>query len=272
MLIGNPMMLRQLPIEDALERMKTLGYEGIEVCLPDIQACKTSVLKRQFNESVRSFGLTLIRYNTAAADYFTPLAHPDDWPRVLEGLKQDIDTAAALGVPHLLAWEGRPPPGASREEIHGWALDATTRLFQDAIPYARQHGVHLSVEVHPFTMGIDTAFLVTLCDRLDPEWFSVTYDCCHFGVGLPEGYIEAVHALGRRIQHIHFSDSDRHSSELHFAPGAGCLDLPGIVRALKAIGFHGTCMLDLWLYPFPIEGSRIGVPYLRRVMDELGIH
>jgi hypothetical protein len=28
MIIGNPMMLPQLPIEDALERMKLLGYEG----------------------------------------------------------------------------------------------------------------------------------------------------------------------------------------------------------------------------------------------------
>ena len=37
MLIGNPMMLQQLPIEDALERMTALGYEGIEICLPNIQ-------------------------------------------------------------------------------------------------------------------------------------------------------------------------------------------------------------------------------------------
>ena len=30
-------------------------------------------------------------------------------------------------------------------------------------------------------------------------------------------------------------------------------------------------MLDPWLYPLPEEGSRIGVPWLRRVLGELGL-
>ena len=271
MIIGNPMVFMQLPIEDALERMRELGYEGIEVCFGAIQDCKTDALKQQFNERVHALGMTLIRYNTADADYFTPLTGREDGPRIVKGLRQDIDTTAALGIRQLLTWEGRPPPDTTRDEIYGWVLDATTRLFEDAIDYARPKNVELSVEVHPFTMGIDPEFLAKLCDRLDPDYFNVTYDCCHFGVGLPKGYIEAIHTLGHRIRHIHFSDSDTQSSELHFAPGTGCLDLPGIVRALQEIRFQGTCMLDLWLYPFPVEGSRIGVPYLRRVMNDLQV-
>ena len=271
MIIGNPMVFPQLPIEDALERMRELGYEGIEVVDSAFESCRTEALKGQFAARVQALGLTLVRYNTADADYFTPLAHAEDWPRIVEGLQRDIDTTAALGLQQLLTWEGRPPPGATREAIHGWVLDATTHLFEAAIDYARSRAVRLSVEVHPFTMGIDTEFLVKLCDRLDPEYFGVTYDCCHIGVGLPDGYIEAIHTLGQRIKHLHFSDSDQCSSELHFAPGTGCLDLPGIVRALREVGFQGTCMLDLWLYPFPLEGSRRGVPYLRRVMEELQI-
>lgn len=271
MIIGNPIAFRPLPFEDILERMQSLGYGAIELCSPDVEACKTDALRRELGERVRSFGLELVRYNTAAADYFTPLADPRDWPRILGGLKGDIDTAAALGVKQLLTWEGRPPEGASGVDIHGWVLDSTAELFREAIDYARQRRVRLSVEVHPFTLGIDLDFLVKLCDRLDSEYFSVTYDSCHFAVGLPNGYIEAIRALGRRIQHVHFSDSDKQSSELHFAPGKGCLDLPGIVKALKEIGFNGTCMLDLWLYPFPFEGARTGVPYVRRAMEDLGI-
>jgi sugar phosphate isomerase/epimerase len=106
-----------------------------------------------------------------------------------------------------------------------------------------------------------------LCDRLDSPDFGVVYDCCHFGVGLPDHYIDAIRRLGRRIHHVHFSDSDKVSSELHYAPGTGCLDLSGIVAALKEIGFDGTMMLDLWLYPLPEEGSRIGVPFVRNVLQ-----
>jgi len=90
-------------------------------------------------------------------------------------------------------------------------------------------------------------------------------------VGLPNGYIDAIGRLGRRIHHVHFSDSDQVSSEVHYAPGTGCLDLPGIVAALKESGFRGTMMLDLWLYPFPEEESRVGVPYVAKVVRTLGL-
>jgi len=70
---------------------------------------------------------------------------------------------------------------------------------------------------------------------------------------------------------VHFSDSDKVSSELHFAPGTGCLDLDGIVNALKQVGFHGTVMLDLWLYPLPEQGSRIGIPYVAMALKTLGL-
>ena len=121
------------------------------------------------------------------------------------------------------------------------------------------------------TLGIDLDFMIKLCDSLDSKYFGVTYDCCHFAIGLPDGYIDAILKLGKRIKHLHFSDSDKKSSELHFPPGKGCLDLPGIVKALKQVNFKGTAMLDVWLYPMPEEGSRIGIPYLHKVMKNLGI-
>lgn len=271
MMIGNPMMLRELPIEDALARMAQWGFEGIEVCSPDVAKCGTLALKKQFADRVASFGLKLVRYNVAAADYFAPLERGKVPRAILDGLQRDIDTAAALGLNQLLTWEGRPSPAAGPADIHSWILEQTVSLFEKTLAYARQRDVRLSVEVHPFTLGVDLDFLIELCDRLDPDFFSVTYDCCHFGVGLPQTYINAIRKLGQRIKHVHFSDSDQRSSELHFPPGKGCLDLPGIVKALKEIEFKGSMMLDLWLYPLPIEGSKIGVPYLRGVMAELGL-
>ncbi|MEO2046853.1 MAG: sugar phosphate isomerase/epimerase family protein, partial [Pirellulales bacterium] len=154
-------------------------------------------------------------------------------------------------------------------DVHGWLLDATVELFQQACSYGREKGISLTVEIHPFTLGINVDWLIRLCDQLDDTGFSITYDCCHFAVGLPNHYIEAIGQLGKRIGHVHFSDSDKKSSELHFAPGTGCLDLDGIVNALKQIGFDGTMMLDLWLYPMPEYGTEIGVPYVREVIRRL---
>ena len=109
-------------------------------------------------------------------------------------------------------------------------------------------------------------WLVKLVDGVGSERFGVTYDSCHFGVGLPDGYTDAIKKLGTRIKCVHLSDSDTRSSEVHFPPGRGCLDMDGIVAALKGVGFAGDLMVDMWLYPLPERALREGMAYLRRVL------
>jgi sugar phosphate isomerase/epimerase len=271
MVIGNPMIFRQLPLEDALRKMVSLGYDAVELWPPQIQQCRTPALRKGLADFIASLGLKAVRLNAADPPYFQTLGSAADVAAVVAGLKADIDAAVELGMTQLLTYEGRIPHGATREDRFGWILDATVDLFRQALVHARTRGVSLSVEVHPFTLGIDTEWIVELCDRLDAPDFGVVYDCCHFGVGLPNDYIGAIRRLGRRIHHVHFSDSDKVSSELHYAPGTGCLDLTGIVAELKETGFKGSVMLDLWLYPLPEDGSRIGVPYVRQVCAELGL-
>ncbi|MBX3011722.1 MAG: sugar phosphate isomerase/epimerase [Caldilineaceae bacterium] len=263
MIIGNPMIFRQYPLDRAVRMLPELGYQGAELWAPQIAICKTAALRHQLADFVQSTGLTLTGVNAADADYFSALAAPGDLEAVLAGLQRDIDLVHTLGGDYLLTWEGRKPAGATHDERFGWLLDTTVDLFRAAVAYAQRKQVKLFVEVHPYTLGIDLDFLIRLCDRVDSDAFGVTYDCCHFGVGLPNHYIDAIYRLEHRIKHLHFSDSDKVSSELHFAPGTGGLDLEGILNALRTIHFQGPVMLDLWLYPFPEEGSRLGLAYLQ---------
>ena len=269
MLIGNPMVFRELPLEMALEKAITAGYEALELWPPQITECRTPELRRQLARRMTSLGIELIRLNCADRAYFQSLETSADVPAILTGLQADIDMAADLGMSQLLTWEGRRSETHSAADVRGWLLDATAELFQQACSYGREKGVSVTVEIHPFTLGINVDWLIRLCDRVDDSGFSVTYDCCHFAVGLPDDYINALNRLGKRIGHVHFSDSDKMSSEVHFAPGTGCLDLDGIVRALEQIGFDGTMMLDLWLFPLPEYGTDIGVPFVRDVIRRL---
>jgi sugar phosphate isomerase/epimerase len=265
------MIFHHYPVEQALRLAASFGYRQLEIWPPQIADCRTDALRRQFADYAASLGLSLVRLNAAAADYFGPLKSRRGSRAIVAGLKRDIDIAHCLGMKQLLTWEGRRPEGAKPGDIHGWILKETTKIFREVVDYGKTKRVSLSVEVHPFTLGIDLDFLVALCDGVGSEAFSVTYDCCHFGVGLPDDYIEAIVKLGSRIQHVHFSDSDKVSSELHFAVGKGCLDLDGIVAALKQIKFKGTMMLDLWLYPFPEGGTKISLPYVSKAMETLGL-
>ena len=51
MLIGNPMIFRQLPLEEALAKMVDLGYEAIELWPPQIAECRTPTLRKRLAES-----------------------------------------------------------------------------------------------------------------------------------------------------------------------------------------------------------------------------
>lgn len=271
MLIGNPMVYRQLPLEMALEKTIAPGYDGLELWPPQIIECRTPALRRQLASYLTSRGAPPIRLNCADREYFQSLESESDVEKAWRGLQRDIDMAAELGMQQLLTWEGRRSPQHTEEDIGGWVLTETANLFRRACAYGREKGVSLSVEVHPFTLGIDVDWLIQLCTRVDDGSFGITYDCCHFAVGLPDAYVAAIRSLGPWIRHVHFCDSDKHSSELHFAPGTGCLDLDGIVDTLRETGFAGTVMLDLWLYPLPDYGTSIGVPYMRNVLKRLGL-
>jgi sugar phosphate isomerase/epimerase len=270
MVIGNPMIFLKSPLEEALRSMVKFEFDAVELWPPQIEVCKTDELRKQLAEHISSLGLSLVGLNSAAPPYFEALESPDDVEGIVQGLKQDVDIAASMGMNQLLSWDGRRLESMTDSDLHGWVLDETVNIFREAVSYAETKGITITVEIHPYTVGIDVDFACKLYDRIDSPFFGITYDSCHFAVGLPNGYIDAIPKLGHRINNVHFADSDKHSSELHFAPGTGCLDLDGIVAALKAIHYQGPMMLDLWLYPFPEEGSKIGMPYIRQVMKTLG--
>jgi sugar phosphate isomerase/epimerase len=258
-----------LPIEDALAKMVELDYDAVELWSPQLKEFRTPALRKRLAEYLSSVGLKAVRINAADADYFNTLRSPDDVLGIVEGLKTEINTSNDFGISQLLTWEGRKPENVKREDTFGWIFNESVNIFEQALRHAETRGIKLYVEVHPFTLGIDLDWLIKLHDYLNSSHFGIIYDCCHFGVGLPESYIDAIYKLGKRIKHIHFSDSDKVSSELHFAPGTGCLDLDGIINAFKETGFNGTVMLDLWLYPLPEEGSRTGIQYVRRMLEKL---
>ena len=270
MVVGNPMIFLEYPLEEALRSMVKFGFDAVELWPPQIEVCKTDELRKLLADHISSLGLSLVGLNSAAPPYFEALKSPNDVEGVVQGLKQDVDIAASMGMNQLLSWDGRRLESMTDSDLHGWVLDETVNIFREAVSYAETKGITITVEIHPFTVGINVDFACKLYDRIDAPSFGITYDSCHFAVGLPNGYIDAISKLGHRINNVHFADSDKHSSELHFAPGTGCLDLEGIVAALKAIHYQGPMMLDLWLYPFPEEGSKIGMPYIRQVMKTLG--
>jgi len=267
-IVGNPIILTHYgwPLEQALDLLAEIGFERVELCRPDLAGFVTPSLRRQLADHIAEKGMAMAGFNVANAEDFQALRSPDGLALALASLKRDIGMAADLGTTYLSTWEGRVPGGIAADDRHGWLLKSTVDLFQQAVRHAEPHGIDILVEVHPFTLGIYVDWLVKLVDGVGGERFGVTYDPCYFGVGPPDGYIDAIEKLGSRIRTVHLSDSDKESSELHFPPGEGRLDMDGIMATLKRVGFAGDLMVDAWLYPLPERALREGIAYLRRVL------
>jgi sugar phosphate isomerase/epimerase len=267
---GSSITFEDYPLEQAIGIMSDLGFRRVEMWKQHLRRCKTTGLRQAFTQFAASSGIAMGGLNVVGENYYRPFGTELEFHETLRGLKDDVDYAISLGTTDVLIWEGVRPAGFSDEECKQKLLPRLIELFKSAIDYSAQKNVRFLVEPHPFTVGMCDDFLIQLCDSLPAAHFGVTYDFCHYGVGRPADYIDAVRKLGRRIRHIHLSDSDLASSELHFAPGEGRMDIEALLRTFKDIGFDGSLTLDLYGNPTPIRAARVSACYVNSACDALG--
>lgn len=268
-LCGNSITFQHYSAEEACQRLAAAGCNAVEMWPPHLAGCRTQALLSQFRDFAAELGLELWGYNAVGADYFQPFGAQANYDRTLAGLKEDVDRALELGVEDVMVWEGLRPPESDMPDAD--LLATLASLFRQAIEYAAPKGVRFTAEPHPFTLGMDNNFMKRLCDQLDRAHFGVLFDFCHYGVGQPQTCVEAIYDLGARLQHLHYSDTDGFTSELHYPPGKGVLDLAAMNQALVDIGFAGTSTLDMYGYPMPEQGYRWGLPLYRAALTEIGL-
>lgn len=268
---GSTITLDDYPVEEALRIFRDAGFTRLEMWVHHLKRAKTGDLRRSFATFAQSTGIRMGGLNVVGEDYFRPFGTDKEVEHTLEMLRSDMHFAKALGTRDVLIWEGRAPAGTDETYWVNQLLPRLIELLRAAIDYAKPHGMRFLVEPHPFTVGMSDYFLIRLCDALDPAHFGVTYDFCHYGVGRKNDYVQAIRALGHRIRHLHFSDSDQQTSELHFPAGRGRMDIQAILNAFRDIRYDGTMTLDLYGYPTPVEALQWTAPRVREAYDFLGI-
>lgn len=158
----------------------------------------------------------------------------------LEHLRRCIRASAELGAKllcgPLLAPIGYLPNWRRTAQEWSWAVEAFVSLTDLLDSYQ----VTLSVE--PVNRS-ETFFLrtaaeaVELCEAVNHPRMGVTIDTFHANIE-EKSIADAVRVAGRRLKHIHASENDRGLL------GSGHVDFPGIIAALKEIGYDGYLIIE----------------------------
>ena len=118
----------------------------------------------------------------------------------------------------------------------------------------------VSCELHPFTFALKHRRLPQLAAALRSVGAGICFDFCHFGVALGRDLVDHLDDdVVDAIDHVHYSDTDTKTSELHFPPGEGVLDLDAIGARLAGKPIAASWDLFGWPGPRHAVRSRMGV-------------
>ena len=177
-------------------------------------------------------------------------------------LRAAIDFAAEVACPIVMSDEGPVPEGWM---TLGRGFDLMRISLDQVIRYAHTRGVLYAMELHN-ALTARPDYLIRMLDNYGPDDLGVNFDTGNaFLAGNdPVGYLKQV---ADRVVHVHIKDIPE--SQLHergkvtgtrvgVAAGQGVIDLPGIVDALRSVGFDGVLSVEC----DTLEQARQSLPYL----------
>ena len=269
-------------IEATIEKIASLGYQGIEI-LADVPHAWPAGLLAERKESIRrsleTHRLTISNVNAfmmnAIADPRQPYWHPgwtdpDPHYRAIrrEHTKRSLRLAAELGAPHITT-----EPGGQLAPDQTWQQGA--KIFYDelmpCIEVAEQTGVKLLIEPEPELLIERFGQYLEFVERIDSPMIGLNFDIGHaYCVGEdPQNWVER---MSSHTVHYHFEDIAATRVHKHLIPGHGAIDFAATLRAIQKTNYQGWITVEL--YPYiedPDLAAREAQGYLQKVMSANGI-
>jgi D-psicose/D-tagatose/L-ribulose 3-epimerase len=216
-------------------KIKALGYEGVEVPI----ARANDPIYKEIRKALDDLGLACSTMFNLPAQLNPVSPDKNIREKGLDELKWAIDTSRnllqseVLSGPYFAAYAeftGKPP---TRQELD-WSID----IMQRAADYAGD--LRLSIEwLNRFEIYLlnNTAQTSVFVDKVGRKNFGILYDT-HQANHEENDITDAITSAGFRINHVHFSESQRGTL------GTGLVDWIGTVRALKKINYQNWIMVE----------------------------
>ena len=252
-------------IESICKKVLASGFDAIEVSRPPFfYRLPTEGTRKTFVEWAGQQGLGLYGF-----DCWVDVLPYTKMQETIDGFRLAVEFASHLNLGMMISHDPWEKDNGDRSPSE--CLQVNIELFRQVADMCSDVGLKLVFEPHPDTLSMQNDWCIDFIDGLERDNVGILYDCCHYGVGQPDTYVDCIQQLGQRIHHLHFSDGDRQTYALHLPLGEGTLDLTAATAALKAASFNGTLTCDMYNYPLLEDGARRNVNAIQEVEIELGI-
>lgn len=245
----------ELPLEAAIERVKTLGARGVELVAPkNVSLDNVDVVLGHLDAA----GLT----TTAVATLTKPNAVDD--PKAIAStislLSDSVKIAARLNATRVITYFGGHPTRRHREAIERYA-----ELVAPVLRLANDEGVDVLIENHfshaPGEVTNSARGCLELVHTVDDPHFAVNFDPCNFAVG-GQDLSDAYDVLRDVIRNVHMKDTvpfdpavhseypgrvvtDLERGEFIFvAMGEGITDNASMLQLLATDGYDGPVSVE----------------------------
>lgn len=248
---------RQNPV-DEIRRFAAMGFDFIDLTLEPPEAgwwqCDLQAVRKALAET----GMGVVGHTA----YYLPIAHPFEEVRraAVEALRRSLAFFAELGAKVMNVHPDSHAPMHDRSFMVGQNLKSLTELLESA------QGAGVNVMVENLPRNFNTA--TQLAELLDPlPQLGLHLDIGHTELSVQTSSADELLArFGARIMHVHLHDNKGGDADLHLPIGAGVIDIPRHLAALKKAGYDGTITLEVFT-PDPYY-LKYSAARLRAMWDE----
>ena len=257
-------------LDDALGLIADAGYDGVALTLdihhldpfgPDFPGERRLVAAR-----LRALGLGCV-VETGARFLLDPrakheptlvTADADGRARRVEFLSRALEVAAETGADAMSFWAGVPKPGVVAEDARGWLRQGVEQVVRRA----EQLGTVAALEPEP-------GMLVETADdwaAMDVAGLRLALDTGHCIVTGERDPADAVRHFAAHLGTVSIEDMKR-GVHVHLPFGEGDMDIPGILGALREVGFDRLVCVELSRESHRADAViPASLDYLRRAM------
>lgn len=266
---------------DAVRRLATIGYRGVEI-MADVPHAWPAYLLPEQKQGIRDAlaanrlaisninAFMMHAVNDSRQKYWHPSwIEPDAHYRQvrIDHTKRCLTLAKELGAPCITTEPGGPLEGRKWSDC----LKLFIEMLKPVVEHAEKEGVPLLVEPEPDLL-IETADqYLEFASKIQSPMLGLNFDIGHFYCVKDEP-APTVHKLKDHIRHVHLEDIAATRVHHHLIPGEGVIDFASTLKSLKDVGYDGWVTIELYTcHENPDHAATVARERVQKIAEDVRV-